>query len=242
MLLGLGQTPDAAMTTTWSRLHDGARRRWRALLGAPHTEATVELWNAVRARHPRFVEAVFADARTAAALRGDRHEFGSWLDAAVQAVRLAIVSDSFLAQACYRAKAACQARRIPLLPRILHRLAMVTGQICIGDPVIVEPGVYMPHGQVVVDGVVEIGTGAVLFPFVTIGLMEGEVRGPTIGPRTVIGTGAKVIGPVRIGARARVGANAVVLADVPDDTTVAGIPARPTRMLFHDGADPRQTR
>jgi serine O-acetyltransferase len=145
----------------------------------------------------------------------------------VQAVRLAIVSDSFLAQVCYRAKAACQACRVPLIPRILHRLAIMTGQVCIGDPVVVQPGVYIPHGQIVVDGIVEVGEGVVLFPFVTVGLISGTMRGPVIGARATIGSGAKIIGPVRVGAHARVGANSVVLSDVPEDTTVVGVPARP---------------
>jgi serine O-acetyltransferase len=215
--------------STGGRVEVGIRRRWRALLGTQHTERSGLLWAAVRSGHPRFVEAVLADTRVTAAQRGDRHSFRSQLDTWIQAVRLAIVSDAFLAQVCYRAKAACQARRLPVLPRLFHRLAMVTGQICIGDPVVVQPGVYIPHGQVVVDGVVEIGTGVVLFPFVTVGLQAGEMKGPTIGDRAVIGSGAKVIGPVRVGEKACVGANAVVVNDVPDHTTVVGIPARPTR-------------
>jgi serine O-acetyltransferase len=199
------------------------------LLGRQDTEKSARLWAAVQSGHPRFVEAVLADARIAAAHRGDRHEHRSPFDAWIQALRLAIVSDAFLAQICYRAKAACQARRLPVIPRLFHRLAMITGQICIGDPVVVQSGVYIPHGQVVVDGVVEIGTGVVLFPFVTVGLQAGEVKGPTVGARAVIGSGAKIIGPVRVGEKARVGANAVVLSDVPDHTTVVGIPARPTQ-------------
>jgi serine O-acetyltransferase len=172
-----------------------------------------------------LIDAVLADTRITAAHRGDRARFHSRLDAWIQGFRLAIVSDALLAQVCYWAKAACQARRLPVLPRLLHRLAMVAGQVCIGDPVIVQPGVYTPHGQVVVDGVVEIGTGVVLFPFVTIGLQAGEMKGPTVGDRAVIGSGAKIIGPVRVGEKARVGANAVVTRDVPDRNTVVGIPA-----------------
>jgi serine O-acetyltransferase len=217
------------VVTSVDRVEDGIRRRWRALLGAPAKEKSGVLWAAVRSSHPRFAEAVLADTRITAAHRGDRHEFRSWLDAWIQAFRLAIVSDAFLAQVCYRAKAACQARRLPVLPRLLHRLAMVTGQICIGDPVVVQPGVYIPHGQVVIDGVVEIGTGVVLFPFVTVGLQAGKMKGPTVSDRAVLGSGAKIIGPVRVGEKARVGANAVVLTDVPDHTTVVGIPARLTR-------------
>jgi serine O-acetyltransferase len=103
---------------------------------------------------------------------------------------------------------------------------MTSAQVSIGDPVIVQAGVYIVHGQVVVDGIVEIQTGAVLFPFVTVGLIGPELTGPTIGRNARIGTGAKVLGKVRVGADARVGANAVVLEDVPDGATVVGVPAR----------------
>ena len=190
-------------------------------------EARSEFWRALRARHPRLREALVADARITARLRGERHEFRSRADAAAQMARLAWSSDAFLAQALYRVKARLQARRVPLLPRLAHRLAMATAQVSIGDPVVVAPGVYLLHGQVVIDGLVEIGEGAVIAPFVTIGLRAGDVGGATIEPGVSIGTGAKVIGPVRIGAGATIGANAVVVGDVPPGATVVGAPARP---------------
>ena len=180
---------------------------------------------ALRARHPGFREAVLADARITARYRGERHEFRSRLDAVVQIARLAWVSDAFMAQALYRAKARLQALGVPLLPRLAHRLAMVVAQVSIGDPVVVRPGVYLLHGQVVIDGLVEIHEGAAIAPFVTIGLRAGNVQGPTIERDVSIGTGAKVIGPVRIGAGATVGANAVVVGDVPAGATVVGAPA-----------------
>lgn len=182
----------------------------------------------VRARHPHFVHALLADAKITAAYRAERSEFRGRLDASLQALRLMYVSDAFFAQACYRAKARMQSLRIPLLPRLAHRLAMMTAQVCIGDPVVVRPGIYLAHGQVVIDGFVEIARGTVIFPWVTIGLRAGEFRGPTIGRNVHIGTGAKVIGPVTIGANARIGANAVVVDDVAPNTTVVGMPARPT--------------
>lgn len=184
------------------------------------------VWRDIRARHPRLLEAMVADARITARYRGERHEFRSRFDVAAQVLRLAWVSDAFFAQALYRAKARMQALGVPLLPRLAHRLAMAMAQVSIGDPVVVHPGVYIVHGQVVVDGLVEIHSGAVLFPFVTVGLRAGELRGATIESDASIGTGAKVIGPVRIGAGARVGANAVVVVDVPAGTTVVGAPAR----------------
>lgn len=176
--------------------------------------------------HPGFFEAVAADARFVARYRRERHEFRSRLDLAVQVLRLAWVSDAFLAQALYRAKAAMQRRGVPVVPRIAHRLAMAIAQVSIGDPVSVRPGVYIVHGQVVVDGIVEVHEEVHLFPFVTVGLRAGDVTGAVIERGASIGTGAKVIGPVRIGAGATVGANAVVVDDVPAGATVVGAPAR----------------
>jgi serine O-acetyltransferase len=182
----------------------------------------------IRARHPPFRAAVAADAAITAALRGERHEFRSRFDLALQCARLAWVSDAFLAQALYRAKARLQALGVPLLPRIAHRLAMATAQVSIGDPVVVEPGVYLMHGQVVIDGITEVHAGAVIGPWVTIGLRSGTYQGPTLERGVSVGTGAKVIGPVRVGAGATIGANAVVVADVAAGATVVGAPARPT--------------
>ncbi len=182
-----------------------------------------------RQRHPRFVEAVLADARIATANRGERYDFRSRADAMVQAARLACVTDAFLALVLYRLKAHWQATGVPVLPWFAHRLAIMIGQVSIGDPVVVQPGVYLPHGQVVVDGFVDIARGTTIAPFVTIGLRAGDLEGPTIGPLVSIGTGAKIIGPVHIGAKASIGANAVVVADVAPGVTVAGIPARVIR-------------
>ena len=181
----------------------------------------------VRARHPHFVHALMADAKTTAAYRSERYEFRGRLDALTQALRLMWVSDAFFAQSCYRAKARMQALHIPILPRIAHRLAMMTAQVCIGDPVVVRPGIYIAHGQVVIDGFVEIQRGTVLLPWVTIGLRAGDFHGPTIGRGVQVGTGAKVLGPVTIGPNASIGANAVVVDDVAANTTVVGMPARP---------------
>jgi serine O-acetyltransferase len=186
-----------------------------------------EFRRALRSRHPRLRHAIRADASVNALYRGERHEFRSGLDAAVQCLRLAWVSDAFLAQMLYRLKGRLQVLGVPVLPTLAHRLAMMTAQVAIGDPVLVHPGVYIVHGQVVIDGIVEIHSGAVIAPFVTIGLRAGDLTGAVIERDVSIGTGAKVIGPVRIGAGARVGANAVVVDDVPAGTTVVGAPARP---------------
>lgn len=186
-----------------------------------------ELRDALRRRHPGLREALVADARVACAYRGEEADVSTRLAAAWTILRLAWVSDAFLPQALYRLKAALQARGVPLLPRIAHRLAMMTGGVAIGDPVLVHPGVYLVHGHVVIDGLTEVGRGAVIAPFVTIGLRGGELVGPTIGPNVIVGTGAKVLGRVSVGRDARIGANAVVVGDVDAKSTVVGAPARP---------------
>jgi serine O-acetyltransferase len=193
----------------------------------PVREQQQALWREIRSRHPRLREALAADARVTAHYRGERSEFRGPLDLAFQIVRLAWVSDAFLAHVLYRLKARLQGLGVPVLPRLAHKLSMALAQVSIGDPVVMQPGVYIVHGQVVADGLVEIESGVVLFPWVTIGLRAGNVRGAVIERDVSIGTGAKVIGPVRIGAAARVGANAVVVHDVEPGVTVVGAPARP---------------
>ena len=103
---------------------------------------------------------------------------------------------------------------------------MMIAQVSIGDPVLVHPGIYVVHGQIVIDGIVEVGPGAVIAPWVTIGLRAGNVQGAVIDRDVAIGTGAKVVGPVSIGAGATIGANAVVVDDVEPGVTVVGVPAR----------------
>jgi serine O-acetyltransferase len=180
----------------------------------------------IRARHPGLREAIVADARITAQHRFERHEFHGTLDTVIQVLRLMWMSDAFLAHALYRLKAALQRRGVPLLPRLAHKMAMQMAQVSIGDPVVMEPGVYIVHGQVVLDGIVEVRRGAIISPWVTVGLRAGDWAGPTIGPGVSIGTGAKVLGNVTVGAGARIGANAVVIEDVPEGATVVGIPAR----------------
>ncbi len=181
----------------------------------------------VHSRQPAFLEALLEDARVAAAYRGERQQFRSRLDGVLQALRLMLQTDAFIALAAYRLKARLQALGVPVLPWLAHRLAIVSGQISIADSAVVHPGVFIPNGEVVVQGLAEIHPGAILLPWVTVGPISGGVRGPTIGPFAQIGSGAKVMGEVEVGANARVGTNAVVLNDVLPNTTVVGMPARP---------------
>ena len=185
-----------------------------------------ELRASVRARHPRFLEAVRADAKIALACRSERHVFRSRLDALAQIIRLSVVSDAFLAQACYRAKARPPNARRTACSRVLHHLAIVIADVSIGDPVVMRPGVYIVHGQTVIDGFTEIDSGVMIAPSTSIGLVAGNYRGPVIKRDVHVGTGARVLGPVVVHRGARIGANAVVVRDVPADTTVLGPQAR----------------
>ena len=200
-------------------------------------EPAVESQSAARSREltrrdvdpepPAFLDALLADARLAAASRGERHEFRSRLDGVLQALRLMVQTDAFLALAAYRLKARLRALGVPLLPWIAHRIAMASAQISIADTALVHAGVVIPHGQVVVQGRVEIEPYVALHPWVTLGPLAGDDIGPKVCGMAVIATGAKVLGAIEIGARSRVGTNSVVLDDVPPKTTVVGMPARP---------------
>jgi len=188
---------------------------------------TRALRRAIRSQHPPFLTAVLEDAKVYAAYRGERFEFRSRADAIGQAFRLMWVGDAYFAQVLYRTKTTLQALGVPVLPRLVHRLMMSIAQVSIGDPVVIEPGLYLAHGQVVIDGIVKIGRGVVIAPWVTIGLRAGDFQGPTIEPGVNVGTGSKIIGPVKVGARAVIGANSVVVDDVAPGAVVVGAPARP---------------
>lgn len=197
------------------------------LMFKPHNPRAAALMSEIASRHPGFREAVLADARVTLHHQAEADELRDGLAGLIQVLRLIWGTDAFLAQVLYRLKARLQRAGVPVLPRIAHRLAVITGQVMIGDPVVVQPGFYLLHGQVVIDGVVEIEPGAVIGPYVTIGLRSGDIGGPTIERDVTIGTGAKLLGRIRVGEGASVGANSVVLDDVAPGTTVVGAPARP---------------
>jgi len=168
-------------------------------------------------------DAVLADARLTAALRFEDHTFAG-VRAVPAILRLMLVSDAFAAQVLYRLRV--RLRGVPVLPHLLHRLSIALAGVSIGEPVVMHPGVYLIHGQVVIDGLTEIHGGAQIGPWVTIGVRGPDLRGPTIGPNVFVGSGAKVLGGITVGEGARIGANAVVLDDVPAGATVVGAPAR----------------
>jgi serine O-acetyltransferase len=119
--------------------------------------------------------------------------------------------------------------KIPILPRAISQLARHITGIEIHPGAKIGRGLFIDHGMGVVIGETsEIGENVTLFQGVTLG-GTGKERGkrhPTIRNNVVIGAGAKILGNIRVGNNVQIGANAVVIRDVPDDSTVVGVPGR----------------
>lgn len=90
-------------------------------------------------------------------------------------------------------------------------------------------GYHISHNIGVINMASSCGDGLVFRNFVTIGVNNMEEKGPVIGDYVQFGTGCKVIGDVTIGNNVLIGANAVVIRDVPDNSVVAGVPAKVIR-------------
>ncbi len=93
----------------------------------------------------------------------------------------------------------------------------------------IGPGFFIDHGMGTVIGeTAEIGANVTLYHNVTLGGVSWEKvkRHPTLEDHVVVGAGAQVLGPIRIGAHSRIGANSVVVKDVPPGSVVVGIPGR----------------
>lgn len=129
---------------------------------------------------------------------------------------------------------------VPFLLRRLCRLAdfiWTRGYIGADLPfqVVAGPGLRLPHGGrgVVLHPTVRIGAGGTLYHQVTIGVSDGNPAA-TLGDDVFIGAGAKVLGHITIGDGCRIGANAVVLHDVPAGATAVGVPAQIRRRRDDD--------
>lgn len=117
------------------------------------------------------------------------------------------------------------------LARIISQRARRKTGIEIHPGAKIGKGLFIDHGMGVVIGeTAEIGDNVTIYHGVTLGSTGKETvekRHPTIEDGVMIGAGAKILGPVTIGKGSKIGANAVVLEDVPPYTTVVGIPAYP---------------
>ena len=127
-----------------------------------------------------------------------------------------------------------------LIARIISQMTRFFTGIEIHAGAKIGKNLFIDHGMGVVIGETsEIGDDVTIYHAVTLGGISPSVdserqrhekRHPTIGDNVVIGSGAQIIGPVKIGKCARIAANAVVVKDVPENATMVGIPAKAVRL------------
>jgi serine O-acetyltransferase len=160
--------------------------------------------------------------------------------AATSRIEVVLTYAGFHALLFYRFAHWLSRKRVPFVPRALSQFARFITGIEIHPGAIIGSGLFIDHGMGVVIGeTTEIGDNVTLFQGVTLG-GTGKQRGkrhPTIGSHVVVGAGAKVLGPITIGDYVKIGANSVVLQDVPDHSTVVGIPGRIVRIKDERVAD-----
>jgi serine O-acetyltransferase len=131
---------------------------------------------------------------------------------------------------------------VPLAPRVIAYTSRAITGVEIHPAARIGTDFFIDHGSGVVIGeTTEIGDRVTLYQGVTLG-GTGFARGkrhPTLDDDVTVGSGAKLLGPVTVGRNAKVGANTVVIEDVPAHTTVVGNPGHPVRVEGHpvDGPD-----
>jgi serine O-acetyltransferase len=138
----------------------------------------------------------------------------------------------------HRVSHAMHAARVPLLPRAMALVTRAVTNIEIHPAASIGQGLFIDHGTgVVVGETAQIGDNVTLYQGVTLGgtgFATGK-RHPTVQDNVTIGSGAKLLGPITIGHGAKIGANSVVITDVPPNSTVVGNPGHVVRV---DGRKP----
>ncbi|MDP2928687.1 MAG: serine O-acetyltransferase EpsC [Candidatus Omnitrophota bacterium] len=132
----------------------------------------------------------------------------------------------------YRISHALYRIRVPFLSRWISQVGRFFTGIEIHPGATIGNGLFIDHGMGVVIGETTIiGDNVTLYQGVTLGGTGKEKgkRHPTVGNNVVVGAGAKVLGNIKIGDNSYIGSNAVVIKDVPDNSTVVGVPGRITR-------------
>ena len=127
---------------------------------------------------------------------------------------------------------------VPLLPRVISQISRFLTGIEIHPGATIGRRFFIDHGSGVVIGETsEIGDDVLMYQGVTLGGTGAErgKRHPTIGNRVVIGTGAKVLGNIRIGDNVKIGAGSVVVHPAPANSTVVGVPGRVVRVRPEGG-------
>ena len=127
----------------------------------------------------------------------------------------------------YRLSHSFQRRHIPFIPGILWRRNIRRFGLDIVPTVPIGPGLYIAHPVGTVVMARGLGRNVSLITAITIGMRNSQ-QFPLIGNNVTIGAGARVLGGIVVGDGATIGANAVVITDVPPGITMVGIPAKPT--------------
>jgi serine O-acetyltransferase len=130
----------------------------------------------------------------------------------------------------------CKRKGIPILPGAVQRYIYRYFGLEISPGADIGGGLYIAHPVGTVIAVRRMGRNCSIIAAVTLG-MRNKWEFPQIGDDVFIGAGARVLGPVRVGHGARIGANAVVIDDVPEGATAVGIPARVKSALPENGRD-----
>ena len=122
---------------------------------------------------------------------------------------------------------------VPFVPRVLANVTRVATGVEIHPAARIGRALFIDHGAGVVIGeTAELGEEVTLYQGVTLGgtgFFRGK-RHPTVGSDVVIGSGAKLLGAIEVGDRVKIGANSVVIHDVPSGATVVGNPGHPVRV------------
>ena len=148
----------------------------------------------------------------------------SYSDTSRRSLLKTLMTDGTFSMVLYRLMQVSQRHRLRLLAMIFNKMNVFGGCI-IGRGADFGPGFVMVHSNgIVINGRVRGGANIKIEHQVTIGAERNE--NPVLGDDIFIGAGAKIVGGISIGSRVRVGANAVVIADVPDGATAVGVPAR----------------
>lgn len=161
-----------------------------------------------------------------------RQDFRAVFDrdpAATSSLEVILTYAGFHALLAYRVSHWLKSMRVPFIPRAVSQLARWLTGIEIHPSAKIGTGFFIDHGMGVVIGeTAEIGDYVTLFQGVTLG-GTGKERGkrhPTLGNHVVVGAGAKILGGITIGDNVKIGANSVVIKNVPPNSTVIGVPAR----------------